>query len=184
LALLSQADYAKRRGCSEAAVNTARKSRIKAAEVIRDGKVWIDAEKADALWVQNTRRRRNDAKPPQERQARPPIEPRPPTDDELKAFIMGLPEDQIPDDVNESIRRKEHYNAERQRVAALKDRGEVVSQREVEAAAFERARAVRDALLGLADRLAPMLAATTDTRECHRLLSEEHRIALRGLADG
>jgi hypothetical protein len=184
LGLLSQADYAKRRGCSEAAVNTARKQRIKAAEVIRDGKVWIDAEKADALWAQNTRRRRNDAKPPQERQARRPMESRPPTDDELKAFIMGLPEDQIPDDVNESIRRKEHYNAERQRVAALKDRGEVVSQREVEAAAFERARAVRDALLGLADRLAPMLAATTDTRECHRLLSEEHRTALRGLADG
>jgi hypothetical protein len=184
LRLLSQADYAKRRGCSEAAVNTARKQRIKAAEVIRDGKVWIDAEKADELWAQNTRRRRNDAKPPQERQATPPTEPRPPTDDELKAFIMGLPEDQIPDDVNESIRRKEHYNAERQRVAALKDRGEVVSQREVEAAAFERARAVRDALLGLADRLAPMLAATTDTRECHRLLSEEHRLALRGLADG
>jgi hypothetical protein len=184
LRLLSQADYAKRRGCSEAAVNTARKQRIKAAEVIRDGKVWIDAEKADELWAQNTRRRRNDAKPPQEREARRPPELRPPTDDELKAFIMGLPEDQIPDDVNESIRRKEHYNAERQRVAALKDRGEVVSQREVEAAAFERARAVRDALLGLADRLAPMLAATTDTRECHRLLSEEHRLALRGLADG
>lgn len=184
LGLLSQADYAKRRGCSEAAVNTARKQRIKAAEVIRDGKVWIDAEKADALWVQNTRRRRNDAKPPPARSAERPTEPRPPTDDELKAFIMGLPEDQIPDDVNESIRRKEHYNAERQRVAALKDRGEVVSQREVEAAAFERARAVRDALLGLADRLAPMLAATTDTRECHRLLSEEHRIALRSLADG
>jgi hypothetical protein len=97
---------------------------------------------------------------------------------------MGLPEDQIPEDVNESIRRKEHYNAERQRVAALKDRGEVGSVQEMEAAAFERARAVRDALLGLADRLAPMLAATADTRECHRLLSEEHRIALRSLADG
>ena len=97
---------------------------------------------------------------------------------------MGLPEDLIPEDVNESIRRREHYAAERQRVAALKDRGEVVSQREVAAAAFETARSVRDALLGLADRLAPMLAATTDTRECHRLLSEEHRIALRGLAAG
>lgn len=182
MGLLSQAEYAKRRGCSEAAVNTARKQRIKAAEVIRDGKVWIDAEKADALWAQNTRRRRNDAKPAPERELAK--EPRSPTDEELKAFIMGLPEDQIPEDVNESIRRKEHYNAERQRVAALKDRGEVVSLRDVEAAAFERGRAVRDALLGLADRLAPMLAASTDTRECHRLLSEEHRIALRSLADG
>jgi hypothetical protein len=188
LALLSQADYAKRRGCTEAAVNTARKQRIKAAEVIRDGKVWIDAEKADALWAQNTRRRRSDAKPPVERApaqaAQPTEEGRPPTDEELKAFIMGLPEDQIPTDVNESVRRKEHYSAERQRVAALKERGEVGSLQDMEAALFERGRAVRDALLGLADRLAPMLAATTDARECHRLLSEEHRIALRGLADG
>ena len=184
MGLMSQAEYAKRIGCSEAAVNTARKQRIKAAEVIRDGKVWIDAEKADSLWARNSRRRRNDAKPPQEREACRPTEPRPPTDNELKAYILGLPEDLIPEDVNESIRRKEHYAAERQRVAALKDRGEVVSQREVAAAAFESARAVRDSLLGLADRLAPMLAATTDTRECHRLLSDEHRIALRGLADG
>jgi hypothetical protein len=188
LALLSQADYAKRRGCSEAAVNTARKQRIKAAEIISDGKVWIDAEKADSLWALNTRRRRADPKTVRERKpagsTEPAKEARPPTDDELKAFIMGLPEDQIPDDVNESIRRKEHYNAERQRVAALKDRGEVGSVQEMEAAAFESARAVRDALLGLADRLAPMLAATTDTRECHRLLSEEHRIALRSLAGG
>lgn len=62
--------------------------------------------------------------------------------------------------------------------------GELVSVREVKAQAFALARGVRDALLGIADRLAPMLAATQDPAQCHRLINEEIRVALRGLADG
>ena len=189
MTLLTQADYARRRGCSAAAVNEARKQRIKAAEVIRDGQVFIDAEKADELWAKNSRRRRQLREPAAPRtRAQPAAKVQPiekvPDKQDLKAFIMGLPEDQIPDDVNEIIRRKEHYNAECQRLKALKERGEVVPASEVKDEAFDRARAVRDALLGLADRLAPILAATTDARECHRLITEEHRIALRGLANG
>lgn len=189
MTLLTQAEYAKRRGCSEAAVNEARKQRIKAAEVIRDGRVFIDAQKADELWAKNSRRRRQLTAPSEPRAKRTPavkaerVEKVPSTQD-LKAFIMGLPEDQIPDDVNEIIRRKEHYNAECQRLKALKERGEVVPAADVKNEAFAKARAVRDALLSLADRLAPILAATTDARECHRLITEEHRVALRGLADG
>ena len=186
--LLSQADYAKRRGCSEAAVNTARKQRIKAAEVFRDGRLFINAEMADELWAKNSRRRRGVFEPPPRPVPQPAAAPatgsRPPTNDEIKAFIEDLPEDQIPEDVNESIRRKEHYNAERQRVAALKDRGEVVSTRDVKAEAFALARAVRDGMMGIADRLAPQLAASTDTRQVHQLLTEEIRVALRGLNDG
>jgi hypothetical protein len=189
MTLLTQADYARRRGCSDAAVNEARKQRIKAAEVIRDGQVFIDAEKADELWAKNSRRRRQLTAPsehPTRRAVTAKAKPiaKVPDREDLKAFIMGLPEDQIPDDVNEIIRRKEHYNAECQRLKALKERGEVVPAAEVKNEAFARARAVRDALLGLADRLAPILAATTDARECHRLITEEHRIALRGLANG
>lgn len=179
--LLTQAEYAKRRGCSEAAVHGARKRRIKAAEVIQDGKVLINADLADDLWARNSLRRKPVVNVPGSAKLSPAG---PPDRHALKAFIMGLPEDQIPDDVNEIIRRKEHYNAECQRLKALKERGEVVPASEVKDEAFARARAVRDALLGLADRLAPILAATTDARECHRLITEEHRIALRGLANG
>ena len=189
--LLSQADYAKRRGCSEAAVNTARKQRIKAAEVFRDGRLFINAEMADELWAKNSRRR-GVFEPPPRPAPRPASQPtaapapgsRPPTNDEIKAFIEDLPEDQIPADINESIRRREHYNAERQRVAALKDRGEVVATRDVKAEAFALARAVRDGMMGIADRLAPQLAASTDARQVHQLLTEEIRVALRGLNDG
>lgn len=192
MGLLTQAEYAKRRGCSEAAVNEARKQRIKAAEVVRDGRVFIDAEKADELWAKNSRRRRQLVAPSEPRPKRAPAQKaeaspppaRPPSDSELKAFIMGLPEDQIPDDVNEIIRRKEHYNAERQRVQALKDRGEVVPIDQVKNEAFALARAVRDGMLSIPDRLAPVLAATMDARRVHQLLDEEIRVALRGLKVG
>jgi hypothetical protein len=32
--------------------------------------------------------------------------------------------------------------------------------------------------------MAPQLAATADVRECHQLLTDEIRVALRGLSDG
>ena len=62
--------------------------------------------------------------------------------------------------------------------------GELVSIREVKSQAFALARAVRDGMMGIADRLAPQLAASTDARQVHQLLTEEIRVALRGLSNG
>jgi hypothetical protein len=194
MALLTQADYAKERGCTEAAVSAARKQRIKAAEVLVDGKVLIDSEKANRLWAQNSRQRRGSgrkpatekaaaAAKPQDRQApaaRPSISDL--TDEQLRAYVDGLPEDEIPD-FGESQKRREHYQAERARIAALKDREEVVPANQVKAEAFALARALRDGLMRVADRLAPTLAATADARQVHHLLTEELRVALRGLGD-
>jgi hypothetical protein len=176
--LVTKSEYARARGCSPAAVTAAIKSsRIKAAVVTQTGRELLDFDKANELWERNTQQQ-----PPPTRRAATP-HPKPPTDQELQAFIQGLPEDQIPD-LNDSRARREHYLAEKARLEALRGRDELVPTDQVKAEAFACARAVRDALLGLADRLAPMLAATTDARECHRLLTEEHRVALRGLADG
>ena len=175
--LVTKSAYARSRGCSPAAVTTAIKSgRIKAAVVTKDGKELLDFDKANDLWARNTQQQ------PPSTQA-PATPSKPPSDRELRAFIEGLPEDEIPE-LNWSRARREHYSAEREKIGTLKDRGEVIVQSETKAEAFACARAVRDALLSLADRLAPQLAATTDARECHQLLTEEHRIALRGLADG
>jgi len=175
--LVTKSEYARSRGCSPAAVTGAIKTgRIKAAVVTKDGREFLDFDKANELWERNTQQQ-----PPPTRAAS--TAPKPPTDRELQAFIQGLPEDQIPD-LNDSRARREHYLAEKARLEALRGRDELVPSDQVKAEAFACARAVRDALLGLADRLAPMLAATTDARECHRLLTEEHRVALRGLSDG
>jgi hypothetical protein len=182
MALVRKAEFARMRGVSPAAVTHAIKSgRIAAAVVTRDGRELLDFEQAAELWERNTLQQ-----PP--RTAAGPAAPsagpvRQVRDDDLADFIRGLPEDQIPQ-LNESRARREHYQAEKARLEALQGRGELVPAADVRAEAFACARGVRDALLGLADRLAPMLAATTDARECHRLLTEEHRVALRGLADG
>jgi hypothetical protein len=162
--------------------------------VLVDGKVLIDSEKANRLWAQNSRQRRGSgrkpatekaaaAAKPQDRQApaaRPSISDL--TDEQLRAYVDGLPEDEIPD-FGESQKRREHYQAERARIAALKDREEVVPANQVKAEAFALARALRDGLMRVADRLAPTLAATADARQVHHLLTEELRVALRGLGD-
>ncbi len=54
---------------------------------------------------------------------------------------------------------------------------------EIEAVAF-RARVVRDSLLDIPDRLAAVLAAESDSRKVHALLSAEIRQALEELTGG
>ena len=192
--LLKPAEFAAIKGVSKPTVHEAMKARIAAAIVEVNGRRLLDRDLALELWDANTRRNSNTKtglpadRKTAERKARqaksvPPTPASLPTDEQLLALIKGLPEDAIPS-ILVSEARKEHYLAEKHKVAALQARGELVPSDQVKAEAFACARAVRDALLGLADRLAPMLAATTDARECHRLLTEEHRVALRGLSDG
>jgi hypothetical protein len=102
---------------------------------------------------------------------------------DLKRQIAALPDDEIPG-FNESRTRREHYLAEKVRLEVQTLQAELVPAAEVKAAAFKLARGVRDSIMAIPDRLAAQLAGTTDARQCHTLLTEELRIALRGLADG
>lgn len=175
--LVTQSEYAKLRGCSEAAVSTARKKRIKAAEVIQAGKVLIDSEKADDLWARNSRPRRGGNLP-----KTPPLASLS-TDEQLLALVQGLPEDQVPDLID-SQRRKEHYLAERAKVAALREREEVGPIREMEREAFALAKSVREGMLSIIPRISADLAALGDAFEVEQLLEAEVITALRVLADG
>lgn len=60
--------------------------------------------------------------------------------------------------------------------------GRFVDADEVKVAAFNRARIVRDALLNLASRLSPLVAAESDERACFDLIDREVRQALDELA--
>ena len=161
------------------------------ALVTENGKQLIDLERGLALWDERTLRNNNakvgSAGDSQPTRVAPPTTagpaPAPPTVRQLRDLIQSLPEDEIPD-LNESRARREHYQAEKARLEALQGRGELVPAADVRKEAFGLARAIRDKLMGIADRLAPQLAATQDSRICHHLLSEEIRVALRGLADG
>lgn len=183
--LVRKSDYARSRGVTPAAVTTAIKTgRIRAAVVTKNGKELIDFDKANELWDRNTLQQPPSVKQQARAVAAAAVEPIPtPTDQQLRNLIQGLPEDQIPD-LNDSRARREHYLAEKARLEAMRGREELVPASDVKAEAFALARSVRDGMLRVADRLAPLLAATTDARETHRLLTEEIRVALRGLADG
>jgi hypothetical protein len=192
--LVTFSKFAEMKGVSAAAVSIACKSRIKEAIVERNGRRMLDPEKAMALWDRNTRRNgseRVSVKAKQRDQRTPEPEPVPPplivtqpaTGDQLKSLIMGLPEDQIPG-LDVSRERKEHYNAEIARLQALKEREELVPTADVKRMASTLGRQIRDNILSIPNRVAPLLAAAQDSGEVHRLLSEELRTALRVLADG
>ena len=168
------------RGTSHVAVRDACiDGRLTLPAVRREGRSWIiDADLADEQWATRT--------DPSEKGAMGGGTARPigvtsattATADQPPAAAKGGPSLAISKQV------KAAYEAKLTELDYKERSGEMGATREMKAEAFACARAVRDALLSLADRLAPQLAATTDARECHRLLTEEHRIALRGLADG
>lgn len=184
--LLKPAEFAAIKGVSRATMHDAMKARIAGAVVEVDGRRLVDRDLALELWDRNTKRN-SSAKVglPQDRRPRSPKPAQPPpspTDQDLRAFIQGLPEDQIPD-LNDSRARREHYLAEKARLDALQGRKELLPADQVKAEAFALARALRDGLMRVADRMAPTLAATADARQVHHLLTEEIRVALRGLGD-
>ena len=195
--LISFSDFARLKGVSAPAVTTACKSRITDAIVEHNGKRMLDRDLALELWDRNTKRNGServsaDAQHRDRRKLKPDAPgapPRPPTQvpvatgDQLKSLIMGLPEDQIPG-LDVSRERKEHYNAELARLQALKEREELVPTTDVKRMASTLGRQIRDNILAIPNRVAPLLAAARDSADVHRLLDEELRTALRVLSNG
>ena len=189
--LLKPAEFAAIKGVSKPTVHEAMKARIAAAIVEVNGRRLLDRDLALELWDANTRRNNNTKtglpadRKAAERKARQAKSEQPPpaslpTNRELLALVQGLPEDQVPDLID-SQRRKEHYLAERAKVAALRDREEVGSLSEVRASAAKLARQVRDLLLIIPSRNAARLAAMSDPEDVRSLLEEESEGALKGL---
>jgi hypothetical protein len=192
--LLKPAEFAAIKGVSKPTVHEAMKARIAGAIVEVDGRRLLDRDLALELWDRNTRRNNNtktglpaDRKAAERKVRQAKAEPPPPatlpTDEQLLALVQGLPEDQVPDLID-SQRRKEHYLAERAKVAALREREEVGSIREMEREAFALAKSVREGMLSIIPRISADLAALGDAFEVEQLLEAEMITALRVLADG
>ena len=194
--LISFSDFARLKGVSAPAVTTACKARITDAIVEHNGKRMLDRDKALELWDRNTKRNGSErvsagAKDRDRRELAldvagapppPPVHVPDTTGDQLKSLIMGLPEDQIPG-LDVSRERKEHYNAELARLQALKEREDLVTTADVKRMASTLGRQIRDNILAIPNRVAPLLAAARDSAEVHRLLSEELSTALRVLSN-
>ena len=69
-------------------------------------------------------------------------------------------------------------------IKARVEAGKYIAIDDVKAAAFNRARVVRDALLNIPERLAAMLASEGDELRVHQILVTEIRTALEELTDG
>lgn len=83
------------------------------------------------------------------------------------------------------LRARTKTEVEKGKLLELKTKveaGKFVDADEVKVAAFNKARIVRDALLNLASRLAPLVAAEADERSCFDLIDREVRQALEELA--
>ena len=157
MAVLSQRAYARHRGVALSAVQKAiTTGRI---STLADGR--IDSGVADGEWAANTK-------------ARPPAVRRQP-EDEQDAFGAAQ--------YTKARAVREHYQARLAKIEYEERVGSLVSKDEVQVAAFNTHRVIRDAMLNIPDRTAAMLAAETDEAKCYEILATEIRKALNEFAD-
>ena len=157
--LITQAEYARRRKCTEGAVRRA----------VRDGRISliegrIDPVAADAQWARNTRVRAGS---------------RPANDDGASSWTGGQsPARSRSDEEGEggywsSKARREAAEADLAELKLAEQRGELVRASDVRAAQARRLAALRESLLQLPARLSPVLAAESDSAKCHDMLQRE-----------
>lgn len=160
--LISQAEYARRRGVSRSAVTKAAKAgRI----TLIDGRV--DPEVADIQWARKT-------DPHQALRGSGGRVPRAPL-----TVPGAAPAD---DGFSDARARRESALAELAELDLAERRGELVRTDDVQRALVGKVMGLRDSLDTLADRLSPLLAAESDPARIYALLREEVRQALHALA--
>jgi hypothetical protein len=161
--LITQAEYARRRGCTEGAVRRA----------VRDGRISlingkIDPVAADAQWARNTRVRAGSRA----------------TDDVNLSGSGGTGGTAAGDNDDDedsatgywkSRARRERAEAELAELKLAELQGQLVRADDWAAALAKRAAAFREGLLQIPARLAAQLAAETDQARIHGLLEDELR---------
>jgi phage terminase Nu1 subunit (DNA packaging protein) len=155
--LITIAEYARWRGCTEGAVRRAlRERRIVAIE----GK--IDPVAADAQWAANSR-------PRAPARGSEPTAPAGDDEDGPRAYWR-------------SKSRRERAEAALAEIKLAQESGALVEASDVRAAYSKKALAVREGMLQLPARLAATLAAEPDQQRCHDILDAELRRVLTNLA--
>ena len=163
--LISMAELAKLKNVSRMAVSKKVKSgKLDSAVVNHNGRKLINKEEAFRLWdIQ--------ALPSKDTTVRK----------QLKQKIDAKTEDEIPA-YGESKAKREYFLAELAKLDVEEKKEQLVSVDEIKKSSFAKARAMREALSNLADRLSHQLAGEDDATVIHNLLSIEHREALENLA--
>ncbi len=180
--LISQREYARRRGISNVAVHKA----VKAGRItLVDGQV--DPSTADRDWPSKTNPgqlahraqapgRQADPDAGQEAPAADPPDTHNGAESGDKKNGSGAAYGQA-----RAIR--EGYQARLAKIEYEKQVGALVSADEMRVQAFKVARTARDSLLSMPDRLAPVLAGENNQFEVHRIMSEEIRRVCNDIAN-
>ena len=153
---MSYSEYARHRGCSPASITKA-VSKGKITPI--NGK--IDPEKADQEWISNSTRLQNREK------------------------NFQLAEEVAPDTTAMSLSRikamHEGLRAKKTKLEIDQLEGTLIDAKAVKDASFKQARLVRDTLLSIPNRLAPVIANETDEHRVFELIHEEVVSSLRAI---
>lgn len=162
--LITQAEYAKHRGVSEAAVSQA----VSAGRIsLIDGR--IDPAVADIQWARNTRAR----------QSNQPAVAAPGESQGPRGVQAGARDDVIPEPDYAAFRaRRERADALIAEMTEAKMSGAMLMREDVDRAIFEVAREIRDRLTACARRIASEVAAIPTAEGCEAVIDREHRIVL------
>ena len=168
---ISNRAYARHRGVSEGAVRKA----IKVGRIQTEADGSIDPVKADAAWDRNTNpaQQRQHAVPEQKVEVAPTPHQPPQTNIEKRGSAVPA--------YQTSRAVRETYAAKMAKLDFEERSGKLVQADEVQVAAFNTARRVRDRLFCIPPRLAAVLAAESDAHTVEQILQRELRNALEEL---
>lgn len=168
--LISQSEYARRRGVAKSAV----------AKAVAEGRITlingkVDPAVADIQWAQNTRARADSGRTAagngsEAGQGMPAASDAPGAPDSGPA-TPGYAD-------YRAIREK--ADAEMAQRANLKDAGLLVERTRVERGTFDVVRAYRDAVMVIGQRAAPRCIGLADARDIEHVITDETRKALEG----
>ena len=178
---LAVSQYAKTRGVSHVAVIGAIKSGRLSKSVVYDAKGHpkiADVALADKEWVANT----DQSKPLNSVTGSPKLHPGP-----GKAGQKSAPPEPVTNDAGagggggggpsyaQSRAIREAYMARLAKLDFDEKSGKLLEADKVRVASFNAARAARDMLLAVPDRVAPLVTGVTDQHEINRVLTDEMR---------
>jgi hypothetical protein len=165
---MTQAQYARHRGCSRVAVGKA----VKAGRISLVNSL-IDPVVADIQWEKNSRARASQQAPGQL-----------PLESAAASERQSGAADDAPkvDDYMFNRNRREAAEAERAELSLAEDKGQLIRVDAVKAALANVFSATRDAMLQIPARLGPQLAAESDPAAAQSLLHAEIHQALQLLA--
>lgn len=168
--LISQSEYARRRGVAKSAV----------AKAVAEGRITlingkVDPAVADIQWEQNTRARA-DSKRTGASSGVGAGEGLP----ALQASANGPDSAPAAPGYNDYRAIREKADAEMAQRANLKDAGLLVDRVRIERGVFDVVRVFRDAVMAIGQRAAPKCIGLADARDVEHVITDETRKALEG----